>query len=120
MITLLRNLSQRIYKRGEDKGNQEDRGPIWIKNAESEENDRYRKFLAYCEERREELRLKNEEDEARFKEARGKKDAWELLRLSVELLKERATVLANRKWQSTKESRRTKMKKKRYGIPKAV
>ena len=65
--------------------------------------------------RKEELRLKNEEDEAR-----RKKDAWDLLRLSVELLKERATVLANRKWQSTKESRRTKMKKKRYGIPKAV
>ena len=43
------------------------------------------------------MRLKNEEDEARFKEARRKKDAWDLLRLSVELLKDRETVWATRK-----------------------
>ena len=105
----------------------EDQGPTWIRNADDKENERYRKFLEYCEERREELRLRNEEDNARFKEAKRKKDAWELLRLSVELLKERATVWANRKvaeYERIKEEDKKdrlavlRMKKKRYGIQK--
>ena len=93
----------------------------------SEENDRYRKFLEYCEERREELRLKTEEDNARFKEAKKKRDAWALLRLSVEILKERAALWATRKvaeYERIKEDDKkdrlavAKMKKKRYGIQK--
>ena len=31
---------------------------------------RYRKFLRYCEEKKEELRLKTEEDNAQYKEAK--------------------------------------------------
>ena len=69
--------------KAQDQGHKEgaeDQRPTWIKNADSTENERYQKFLDYCEERREELRLKTEEDNARFKEAKKKKDAWALLR----------------------------------------
>ena len=44
----------------------------WVKGAKEEENERHRKFLEYCEERRRELRAKLEEDEERLKEAKRK------------------------------------------------
>ena len=43
-----------------------------MQGAEEEENDRYRKFLSYCEEKREELKARIEEDEERLKEAKRK------------------------------------------------
>ena len=50
---------------------------------DEEENKIYKKFLSYCEERREDLRLKIEADEDRMKDARRKEATWELLRTSI-------------------------------------
>ena len=58
-------------------------GMTWVKGAEEEENVRYRKFLNYCEERRQELRARIEEDEERLKEAKRKEGTWELMRASI-------------------------------------
>jgi hypothetical protein len=59
----------------------------WVKGASEEENERHRKFLEYCEERRNELRARIEKDEERMKEARRKEAAWELMRLSISYIK---------------------------------
>ena len=55
--------------------------------ADEEENKIYKKFLSYCKERREDLRLRIEADEDRMKDARRKEATWELLRTSISFLK---------------------------------
>ena len=49
---------------------------------------RYKEFLEYCEERRVAWARKEEEDEARKRDAKRKEDHWRLLRESVTFLRE--------------------------------
>ena len=62
-----------------------DKGGIWIEGGREEDNMRYRRFLAYCEERREEAKKLLEGDEERKREAKRKKDVWDLMRESMDL-----------------------------------
>ena len=56
----------------EGRDNTLERG-IWIEGGGEEDNMRYRNFLAYCEERREEAKRLLEGDEDRKREAKRKK-----------------------------------------------
>ena len=47
---------------------------IWIEGGKEEDNERYRAFLQYCEERRQESRMQQEEDEGRKKRAKARKN----------------------------------------------
>ena len=93
--------------------------------ADEEDNKIYKKFLSYCEERREDLRLRIEADEDRMKDARRKEATWELLRTSISFLKEKEGVWRSRKIAECdrikEEEKRdrlavAKIKKKRYGV----
>ena len=59
---------------------------IWIELGREEDNMSYRRFLAYCEERREESRKMMEGDEGRKREAKRKKEVWDLMRESINFL----------------------------------
>ena len=97
----------------------------WVGGLEETENDKYRKFLAYCEERRREWKMRVEEDENRKRMATRKEDQWLLLRETVKYLKEN-----DKKWQDRKIAEVSRIreeeklerlaivreKKKRYGI----
>jgi hypothetical protein len=51
---------------GEERGREMDgdkEGMTWVMGADEEDNKIYKKFLSYCEERREDLRLRVEADE---------------------------------------------------------
>ena len=99
----------------------------WIRGAGEEDNERYKKFLAYCEEWREERRARIEEENGRKRSARRKELAWEMLRESIRLIKENEGAWRSRK---SKECERIKEeermdrlaivaeKKKKYGIKK--
>ena len=98
-----------------------------MKGAEEEDNTRYRKFLQYCEDRREEIKARMLEDKKRKEEAKRKEAAWELLRTSINFLKEREGGWKTRKLKKCeriKEEEKkdrlavVRMKKKRYGIGK--
>ena len=58
-----------------------------MEGGTDEDNQRYREFLRYCEEQREESLRRREEDEDRKKRALAKERAWEMLRESVNILK---------------------------------
>ena len=86
---------------------------------------RYRNFLAYCEERREEAKKLLEGDEDRKREAKRKKEVWDLMRESMDFLsknqerwKERRIEESKRIKEEDKKDRLAiaKEKKKRYGI----
>ena len=99
----------------------------WIRGAGEEDNERYKKFLAYCEEWREERRARIDEENGRKRSARRKELAWEMLRESIRLIKENEGAWGSRK---SKECERIKEeermdrlaivaeKKKKYGIKK--
>ena len=61
---------------------------IKVKGATEEDNERYRKLLAYMEALKEEKHLKEEEDKERLEEKRKKQQRWELMRESIRFLKE--------------------------------
>jgi hypothetical protein len=97
---------------------------IWVKGAKEEDDARYRKFLTYMEEKRQEARmlLQKEDDK---KEAKEKEAIWALLRESMAFLRENSHMWQERKVeecekvkQEAKEDRLavSRMKKKRYGI----
>ena len=60
----------------------------WVTGGREEDNRRYREFLEYCEEKRQESKRMKEEDEARKTEAKKKEESWALMRMSVEYLKQ--------------------------------
>ena len=79
-------------QQGDEGGREKDGdkgGLTWVMGADEEDNKIYKKFLSYCEERREDLRLIIEADEDRMKDARRKEATWELLRTSISFLKEK-------------------------------
>ena len=100
-------------------------GQIWVRGAEESDNARYRKFLCYMEERREETRVLLKETELRKERAKEKEARWELLRECMNFLKENSKRWQERKLkecervrEEAKEDRLAvvRMKKKRYGI----
>ena len=68
----------------------EEEGAQWIQGATSEDNERYRVFLAYMEEKREEARMRIQEDEDRKREAKSKEDSWQLMKEAVSFLRTNA------------------------------
>ena len=60
----------------------------WVKGCGEEENERYRSFLRYCEERRQESKMQQEMDTERKQKAEKKERQWDMLRLSTEYLKQ--------------------------------
>ena len=98
---------------------------LYVKGGKKEDNQRYKEFLKYCEERRTVSRREEEQDVERKQRADKKTRHWELLRVSIEFLKKN-----EQKWKtrSLKECTRirelekeerlaiVKEKRKRYGI----
>ena len=68
----------------------------WVIGAGAEDNERYKNFLIYMEEKREEARQHLLEDRERKREAKKKEDSWALMRESVIFLKKNAD-----KWRKT-------------------
>jgi hypothetical protein len=62
---------------------------LWVEGASRSDNDRYRSFLAYMEEKREETRLRLKEDEDRKDVAKKKEESWDLMKEAVKFLKEK-------------------------------
>ena len=60
-----------------------------MKEAEEDDNTRYKKFFQYCQDRREERKARMKEDKRRTEEARKKEAAWKLFRTSIKFLKGR-------------------------------
>ena len=56
----------------------------WMMGGREEDNERYRAFLLYCEERREDTKLRDEGENKRKEEARRKEEHWKLLRVCKE------------------------------------
>ena len=67
---------------------------------------KYRKFLAYMEERREETRMLMQEDAQRRERAKEKEARWELLRECMTFLKENS-----KEWQERKLRECERMRK---------
>ena len=97
----------------------------WILGATSEENEKYKIFLKYCEERREETRLEQQGDEERMRQVDAKREHWSLLRESISYLKEKDSSWRQRRIQEASRIREEEKsdrlaiiaeKKKRYGI----
>ena len=101
----------------------------WVKDAQEDDNDRYVRLMQYMEEKREEARMKLQEDEQRKADAKRKEERWAMLRESVRILRENTD-----KWRMRKidECERIKeeekkdrlallqVKKRKYGIKKRL
>ena len=61
---------------------------IWSKGASEEDNRRYRTFLTYMEEKREESRRILREGEDKKRKGREKEARWDLMKEAVKFLKE--------------------------------
>ena len=102
-------------------------GGKWVLGGSSEENERYRALLKYCEEMREEKKRQISEDEGRKAEARRKEHTWSLLKESIRYLRENEVRGQHRKIVEIErikaEERQVRLaiiseKRKRYGIKK--
>ena len=98
---------------------------LLVKGIDTEEREKYRLFLAYCEERRKEWRKQEEEDTTRKEMQMRKEEHWKLFRESVSFLKENERHWQQRKIKEVdriKEEEKIdrlavcKQKKRRYGI----
>ena len=105
----------------------EERPPegTWVTGGREEDNQRYRDFLKYCEDRREEERMLQEADKSWKEDAKRREEHWMLLRVCVKELKEGEHKWSRRKIdkcermkEEAKEDRLAiaKEKKKRYGL----
>ena len=106
-------------------GDDQEMGGVWVKGATRSDNDRYRSFLAYMEEKREEARLRLQEDEDRKDDARRKEESWDLMKEAVKYLKEKGDGWRERRIEECERIREeektdrlalVKEKKKRYGL----
>ena len=70
---------------------------VWVRGARNEENLRYKNILKYMEERRQEARDRQQEDEARRGRAKKRHESFELLRTSLNFLREREETWRTRK-----------------------
>ena len=98
---------------------------IWVKGAARTDNDRYRSFLDYMEEKREEARQRLQEDEKREEKARRKERSWDLMKEAVKYIKEKRDGWTERRIEECEKIREeektdrlalVKEKKKRYGL----
>ena len=96
-----------------------------MKEAPEEDNQRYKKFLSYMEERREEARERLIEEEERKGMARKKEESWALMREAAKFLKENTDKWRERRIEECDKIREedkrdrlavAKEKKKRYGM----
>ena len=83
---------------------------VWVQGAREEDNIRYRDFLKYMEDKREEYKNKQKEDEERMTSQKRKEQRWALMKESVKFLREN-----NLSWQERKivECERIKLEEKR-------
>ena len=97
----------------------------WVEAAGQDDNQRYKNFLAYCVERREEAKRMKEGDEERKREFKRRKEVWDLMREAMEFLRKNKDKWKERKLEETKrikeEEKRDRLavvkeKKKRYNI----
>ena len=70
---------------------------VWIDGGRQEDNNRYRAFLKYCEERREEAKQRDDADDERKKGAKQKEEHWKLLGLCIKEIKENEEQWTTRK-----------------------
>ena len=75
-------------KRRRTEGRNQVQQPV-RRTAQKYDNERYRRFLAYCEDRRAIWKSRQEEDEKRMKEQRRTEEHWEMLRECRRILKEK-------------------------------
>jgi hypothetical protein len=122
--TVSSNLSLNIINH-EVPGQLEDGGEVWVKGAPTDGNLRYKKFLRYMEEKREEARERQIEEDERKGMARRKEESWALVRVAVKFLRdntdkwrERRIDECDRIREEDKKDRLavSKEKKKRYGL----
>ena len=66
----------------------EDGREVWAKGAPVDDNQRYREFLSFMEERREEARERLMEEEERKGMARKKEESWVLMREATKFMRE--------------------------------
>ena len=66
-----------------EKGKAEVEEGLWVEGGREEDNERYRAFLKYCEERREEAKQRDEADDERKRGAKRKEEHWKLLSLCI-------------------------------------
>ena len=59
----------------------------WVRVAKEEDNERYRNFLTYMEEKREEARQHLLEERDRKRDAKRKEESWALMREAVAFLR---------------------------------
>ena len=60
---------------------------VWVGGAKEEDNERYRNFLTYMEEKREEARQHLPEERDRKRDAKKKEESWALMREAVAFLR---------------------------------
>jgi hypothetical protein len=110
--------------RDEDK-EEEGQEETWTREAKEEDNERYRNFLKYMEEKREEARQHLLEEKDRKRGARKKEESWALMRESVAFLRTNADKWRKRKIEECDRIREeekkerlgvVKEKKRKYGI----
>jgi hypothetical protein len=100
-------------------------GEVWMKGAPTDDNQRYKEFLRYMEERREEARERQMEEDERKGVARRKEESWALMRVAVNFLRENTDKWRERRIEKCdmirEEDKRDRLavsneKKKRYGM----
>ena len=89
----------------------------WVRGGKEDDNQRYRDFLKYCEEKREERKRELEIDRSRKEDAQRKENHWKLLRACIESMKENEIKWTTRK---IKECERIKKEEKRDRLAIAV
>ena len=82
----------------------------WVRGGKEDDNQRYRDFLKYFEEKREERKRELEIDRSSKEDAQRKENHWKLLRACSETMKENEIKWTTRK---IKECERIKEKEKR-------
>ena len=97
----------------------------WVRGGEEDDNQRYRDFLKYCEEKREERKRELETDRSRKEDAQRKENHWKLLRECINTMKENEVKWTTRKIKECErikeEDKRDRLaivkeKKRKYGL----
>ena len=110
-----------------EEGQTDHQGEAWVKDATTEDNERYRMFLQYMEDRREEIRIQKEEDDERKEQAKRKEESWDLMRRCITYLKENGIKWRERRIRECdmirEEEKRDRLavvrvKKRKYGLKK--
>ena len=127
---LTKRLTSKFEVKGQDhqpQGHPEVGGGLWVQGAAKSDNERYKIFLAYMEEKREEARERLRAEEERKEVARRKESSWELMKEAITFLKTNEERWRERRIEECarikEEEKRDRLalvkeKKKRYGLTK--